>query len=488
MLKISEYRLEINQIENPSVSIEKINDDLKPSQITGSVENKIDNLILIKNHEKEPQKLIYPNCKDYEPYDHCTSEKPTNYCDTLLHLLKAAIGTGILAIPSAVKDVGYVFGVTGIVFIAVLYTYCMHLLVKSEHELCKRRRVPNMSYSNTVHAAFEESFPKYPSSASVGKFFANFFFVVYESGSCAIYIIFISSNVKQLLDYYLQDDINLRLIMLYVVLPMVLVCWIRNLKLLAPLSAVANIILIICFILVFWYVFRETPTFEGKQMVTGLKKMPVYLTTVLFATACTGIILPLKSEMKYPIKFGSPTGILNMAFIPMALLYTIFGFFGYLKYGNDVAGSITLNLPQNELLAQAIKILYSLSIFISYHLCYYVVLDIVWKNYLNSKCEKNNIFCEYVVRTLIPIFTFFMAYAIPNLETFISLIGALGISTTSLIIPVVIHSLVFWNFHQAKVQFYIFFFKNITLFCISIIIFLTGISESVDNVIKLYQK
>ncbi|XKL66373.1 hypothetical protein PGB90_009793 [Kerria lacca] len=491
---ILKSRMEDDRRENLPHSINRICSYTNSAFVEEHNTSKINNIsekttvMFVKNPEKEPKVSIFSESKEYEPYDYCTSEKPTTYCDTLLHLLKAAVGTGILAIPNAFKDVGYVVGISGIVFIAVLYTYCMHLLVKSEYELCKRRRVPNMSYANTVHAAFEETLPKYHWLASGGKFFANFFFMVYESGGCAIYIIFISSNLKQLLDYYLHDDINLRIIMLYVTLPIILICWIRNLKLLAPLSAVANIILFICFILVFWYMFRETPTFEGKQAVAVLSKIPVYLTTILFATACTGIVLPLKSEMKYPSKFASPSGVLNIAIIPMTLLYAVFGFFGYLKYGNDVAGSISLNLPQNELIAQTIKGLYSLSIFISYHLCYYVVLDVVWKNYLKNKCKKNNIFWEYIIRTLIPIVTFLMAYAISNLETFISLVGALGISTTSLVIPIVVHTLVYWNYYKTKLEFYIFFLKNMILLCISIVIFVTGITESIIDIIQLYLK
>ncbi|XKL66370.1 hypothetical protein PGB90_009790 [Kerria lacca] len=441
-----------------------------------------------QGNEKFEIKSKISNCKEYIPYEYYTSEKPTTYCDSLLHLLKFSVGTGILTIPSAFKDVGYILGISGIAFIAVLYTHCMHLLIKSEYELCKRKRIPNMSYANTVHAAFEETFPRFRYLASCGKFFTDFFFVIYESGACSIYIIFISSNLKQLLDYYLHDDINLRIIMLYVTLPLIFVCWIRNLKLLAPLSAVANIILVICFILVFWYVFQETPTFEGKQAITSLKRMPTFFSTILFATACTGIILPLKSEMKEPIKFASPVGVLNVAFFPIALLYATFGFFGYLKYGENIAGSITLNLPQNELSAQVIKGLYSLSIIISFYLCYYVVLDVVWKNYLKYIFKKNTLFWEFVARTLFPIITFIMAYTIPNLKTFISLVGAFGICATSLVIPVIIHTLVFWNFYQTKKQFYVFFFKNLVLFCISMIIFLTGISENVIDIIELYKK
>ncbi|XKL66371.1 hypothetical protein PGB90_009791 [Kerria lacca] len=484
---------ESRQIENATTSAKEtykysnleLLDGFKSSQIRNTDEKK--NKIFDEKHEKERKELIYSNFQEYEPYNYCTSEKPTTYYDTLFHLLKVSVGTGIFALPSAFKDVGYIFGVAGIILIILLYTYCLHLLFQSEYVLCKRKRTPNMSYANIVYIAFKETLPKYHWLAISGKFFTNFSFVIYESGGCVIYIIFISSNLKQLLDYNLHDEISLQLIMFYVTCPMILVCWVRNLKFLAPLSVTANIILIVCFLLVFWYEFREIPTFEGKLAFAGLSEMPVYLNTILFAISSTGIILSLKSEMKHPAKFTSPTGVLNMAFIPLALLYAIFGFFGYLKYGNDIAGSVTLNLPQNELPAQIINSFSLLSVFISYYLCYYVVFDIVWKNYLKNKC-KNNLILEYVARTLFPIIIFIIAYTIPNFKTFISLVGAFGICATSLVIPIVIHTLVFWNYYQTKTRFYIFLFKNMILLGISMFIFVSGILKSIIDVIELYQK
>ena len=90
------------------------------------------------------------------------------------------------------------------------------------------------------------------------------------------------------------------------------------------------------------------------------------------------------------------------------------------------------------------------------------------------------------MRTVIPLFTFILAYAIPNLETFISLVGAFGISTTSLVIPIIIHTLVFWNTFEKTSDFTFFITKNFILFFISMVIFVTGITESVSSVIELW--
>lgn len=59
--------------------------------------------------------------------------------------------------------------------------------------------------------------------------------------------------------------------------------------------------------------------------------------------------MPLENEMRTPKSFGGNFGVLNRSMILIIFLYVGMGFFGYLKYGADIKGSITLNLPQDEL-------------------------------------------------------------------------------------------------------------------------------------------
>lgn len=60
-------------------------------------------------------------------------------------------------------------------------------------------------------------------------------------------------------------------------------------------------------------------------------------------------VMPLENEMAKPERFGTRFGVLNCAMVPITLLYTVVGFFGYLKYGQHTQGSITLNLPNDQL-------------------------------------------------------------------------------------------------------------------------------------------
>ena len=68
----------------------------------------------------------------------------------------------------------------------------------------------------------------------------------------------------------------------------------------------------------------------------------------MFTFEGIGVVLPIENQMKTPEDMRGWNGVLNMNMAMVTSLYMAVGFFGYLKYGEDVLGSITLNLPSDE--------------------------------------------------------------------------------------------------------------------------------------------
>lgn len=67
--------------------------------------------------------------------------------DTLIHLLKGSLGSGILAMPLAFFNAGLAFGVVATIVIGVICTYCVHMLVDSAHTLYRRTRLVYTLYT-----------------------------------------------------------------------------------------------------------------------------------------------------------------------------------------------------------------------------------------------------------------------------------------------------------------------------------------------------
>lgn len=61
-----------------------------------------------------------------------------------------------------------------------------------------------------------------------------------------------------------------------------------------------------------------------------------------------GCVLPIENSMRRPQDFLGCFGILNISMGVVIVLYSVIGFFGYVRFGDSIKGSITLNLPQED--------------------------------------------------------------------------------------------------------------------------------------------
>ncbi|XP_018325395.1 proton-coupled amino acid transporter-like protein CG1139 [Agrilus planipennis] len=254
----------------------------------------------------------------------------------------------------------------------------------------------------------------------------DIFLIFYQFGICCVYVLFVGVNLKDFVDVYLDKPWDIKIYMLIILIPFVLMISIRNLKLLAPFSTLANILTFVSFGIVLYYIFQDLPSISDRPAFGTLYTFPLYFGTTLFALEAVGVVIAVENNMKTPKSFGGYCGVLNIAMIVITLLYVGMGFLGYWRYGDDSADSITLNFPPNDVLAKVVKILYSIAIYISYGLQGYVPVDILWNTYIVKKLEgsKHLLVWEYALRISSVFLTFILAATIPLLGLFISFFGA----------------------------------------------------------------
>ncbi|EAA14396.4 AGAP009895-PA, partial [Anopheles gambiae str. PEST] len=147
--------------------------------------------------------------ESYDPHLHRNRPHPTTNFETLVHLLKGSLGTGILAMPQAFYNAGYISGVVNTILIGILCTYCLHVLVQAQYALCKRHRVPILTYPISMKIALEEGPECLRRFAPYAVVIVDGFMIVYQLGICCVYIVFVATNIKQLVDYYwLELDVK----------------------------------------------------------------------------------------------------------------------------------------------------------------------------------------------------------------------------------------------------------------------------------------
>lgn len=207
----------------------------------------------------------------------------------------------------------------------------------------------------------------------------------------------------------------------------------------------------------------------------------MYFGTAIYAFEGIGVVLPLENQMKTPSDMKGWNGVLNTSMVMVSCLYIAVGFFGYLKYGENVTGSITLNLPVDEFLATLVKIMMSLAVFFTYALQFYVPVEIVLPWVHRRVSAEHHLKAEYALRYLMVMVTFSLAAAIPKLDLFISLVGSVSSSTLALMAPAVIDTVTQGD-RCSRLR----ATKNVVMFLIGFLGFLTGSYVSIRNIITFF--
>ncbi|XP_050684194.1 proton-coupled amino acid transporter-like protein CG1139 isoform X2 [Leptidea sinapis] len=376
--------------------------------------------------------------EDFDPHLHRKVDKPTSYSDTMIHLLKGSIGAGVLAMPNAFSRMGVFGGIAGIIIVGIFAIASIQLLIATQYTLCKRHRRGYIAYPRSMFMALQDGPAWLRWASSPLYYFVDFVLIMWQLGICCIYCVFVAENVKQVFDYYNQE-VSLRIHLCYLLIPLTILGLVKDLKLMTPLSTLANAVTILGFLLVLFYLVEDDVVLDNEKMnLKSLGDVPVFLGIALFALEAVGVVLALEYNMEQPKRFVGLCGLFNRGMVIILLLYIAMGVFGYLKYGDDIKASITLNLPQEQKKAQAAKLTFALSIFLSFPLQNFVAYSILWRKVKKKFRETNSsrlIILDYILRILLVIIPWSVAVMVPQLGPFIALFGAFCLSLLSMVFP-----------------------------------------------------
>lgn len=174
------------------------------------------------------------------------------------------------------------------------------------------------------------------------------FILFYQVGICCVYVVFVASNIKEIVDNY-WIDLDVRIYMTMLLIPLILMLCVKNLKLLAPFSLFANVLILVGLAIVLYYIFDGIRPPSERNAVGKIGDYPLFFGTTLFALESVGVVISVESNMKTPKAYDGYFGVLNQSMTVIVVMYVVFGLCGYLRYGADCEGSITLNLPKKEL-------------------------------------------------------------------------------------------------------------------------------------------
>lgn len=146
-----------------------------------------------------------------------------------------------------------------------------------------------------------------------------------------------------------ENELDIRIFIIALLLPLIFMVWIKNLKYLAPVSMIANLFMGLGLGITFYFLVG-TKRLDFNQVVTikPPNEWPVFFSLTIFAMEAIGVVMPLENSMKSPRSMLGFCGVLNKGMSGVTLVYILLGFLGYLRYEDAVEDNITMNLaPQS---------------------------------------------------------------------------------------------------------------------------------------------
>lgn len=421
----------------------------------------------------------------YDPYDYGNDDNPISATGAVIHIVRMTIGVGILALPLVHKRVGYFIGICESLVVGFLYYHIIHILVATEYKLCRLTKTSKLTFMNIVNTTFKVVSPKKQILGPFVKFIMHVYYGIPYGN--ALNLIIISTNIKSILEYH-NVEVEITRIMTAVIVPIILLCWIRRLKFMVPLSTLTNIFtcVIICIIFGSSMITRNSEVVA--KPIGDVKFIPQSFAILIAAYRCTGLYIPLKNEMKTPRQFSSYCGVINIAGTVLIALYTIFGATIYWNYGNDVRDNILLNLPKHEWLSVVVCGMYTAALFVSYYLSFHVRVDMYWTSFfepMTANC-RYQILIEYLFRTALNISIYILAIFIPNFGLFASISGTLGI-LAEIGVPPLLDTLLISKFDNRSGLF-LKLVKNVCIITICLVLFGSSVVGCLREIIKVYTK
>ncbi|XP_017020750.1 glutamate transporter polyphemus-like [Drosophila kikkawai] len=425
----------------------------------------------------------------YNPYNNRNEGSPMSNFGAFVSLLSCVVGVGVLALPLGFFFAGILNGLFLLIVLALLLIHGMHVLIHSMVECSRRMEIGYANYKESVVYAFKQGPGCFRGCANAAGCFVDLVLCLSHYSMCVVYLIFVSVGFKYILDQY-TVALDLRIYVTICGLLSIPTFLIRKLTSLVSVNLLSNVLSYFGFLFMFYFLFRGLSPITDRRFLLGdVQKAALFLGIVLFSISSVGVMLAIESKMETPQDLIGCCGMLNMSILVVLISYTVFGIFGYWRFGDKVASSISLNLPKREIVAMVSSIMINLAVFLTYPLSGYVVIDIIMNHYWNKSGELNGAkLKEFIVRIVFVLLTTLNALLPFNLFPLISLVGAFSISLLNLIFPALMEICLYYPPEYRKDRPKWKLWKNIFLISLGTVIFILGTYIAIKEIMETWGK
>lgn len=290
------------------------------------------------------------------------------------NILKSFIGSGVLFLPKAFSNGGWIFSTVAMVVMAFFTNVCINKLIA-----CRSAMPSGSSYGDMGRRV----------AGRWGGVAVDISLILSQAGFCCVYISFIARNAMQLMNTrncWLHPDYLWALILaeLPVLAPLT---WIRKLSSFGPTNLIADALIIagISAILSWSIAGMAGAPAAGHRGLVDLPAMrdathwPMTLGTAVYAFEGAGMVVPMVNALPPGARAAFPVYMAG-TLAGVALLYIVIGIvpYAFIQGWTDasVADAVTLNLPKTAW-AELIVAGYCVALALSYPLMLFPAMRII---------------------------------------------------------------------------------------------------------------
>ncbi|KAL4446107.1 hypothetical protein ABPG74_021646 [Tetrahymena malaccensis] len=271
-----------------------------------------------------------------------------------LNMFKSLVGIGILALPTAFSQSGYIAGV-------ILLPLCAAGMLYLSHELMNVALKKNTNAKNLVQ------FTKETCTNKIHSIMVNICLMIFQTGACISYVIFFITYIQKTMcnlnegNFACSSKLVAVLISLSILVPVMMI---QNMSKLKFGSMVGNVVVLISLttVLIYCFIYLGQDGL-GNVEPFNISKMGGSIGVFIFSFEGVGVYFNVRNSMKQPTKFNS---VLNYSISVAIALYILIGLIGYLTFGSGVNDIILFSFPDDNIPMQVVQFIYCISLILTY--------------------------------------------------------------------------------------------------------------------------
>ncbi|KAL4441416.1 hypothetical protein ABPG74_013711 [Tetrahymena malaccensis] len=446
--------------KSPSIFQEDVQQARKSSDTTINSINQE-----LSQNQKNIQNLEVQNDKSQSVQKFSSKQEAT------VNLFKGYIGSGILALPYAFQQSGYLLATIIFLMIALIVYRTMDLLFQVAEKYGKK----GMTYEQLAQLFFGRK----------GMFCVKFFIIIFQFGCCISYIIFFLKFFEHVFED--ENETNKLHEFLYlcialaIILPMNLI---NNISLFAKISFVANFFIICTLLAIIGYnihLLIDSNTHQqnvrNETNLFDFSNLPLMIGVSIYSFECIGVIFSIKNTVEDDKVFKS---IFKFTSVIITLLYVGFSILGAMAQGDSLSEIILFSLPKRSDVAY-FQITYAIALVMSYPLQLLPSLQIIESSRLIKSIikpqEKNYKMKRFFFRTFVTIIISSFAFLIPRFAIFLNLIGAFAGTALQFVFPVIMYNFSFQHDISQKQKILNYFYLGIGI--------IGGLASTIFSIVDL---